>query len=752
MPIFESIHIVRHGPHGTAASIASRALVDPARPGLAMLSAARAVELARAFAASVVPPDEAAHHWVVFCALDRPADDETLARLCAGHGAGTNMSAGHGAGANMSAGHGAGADTSARSGAGTDTSAGHRAGADTSAGLLVDAAGLDETALASGLAAAMQAGAAPLPCVAVRLDALDDAPASEDPVGAPLGAHLAAGWIAAGRPVRLVPATAAQDGETPSLAGRDGLEGAALALRGAAGHVPLALLQRLGRLTGDTGLKALRARHARLNGDVLAAIAAGPAASADVHAAGPAADFRAAGLALTRPVRKADSPAPWAEEVFATELGRYGVERAWVGAQIARSRRIFKTLAETRTRETCLIVGNGASLGDADPALFANHDVIISNFAFNSPLLARHAKILTVTNALVAEQGAAGFNTSPVPVKVAPMWLARTLHEDAGFAFVNATGETAFFATDPAEKISWSSTVSFFNLQLAFALGYRRALLVGFDHSYVQPAESRLGDVLDQDEDDPNHFDPLYFKKRRWQAADTAAMEEVYRLARAAFEADARDVLNLSPASKLDVFDRHDPAEPLPPLRSASHARTLTPAAGFAAADEEDEAALEAREALAATGFACLSAKISENLDTGDYKHIVCALESVTAKRRAWNYIYFKLQNFKGETYLELRQGDFVPSGFTPWPIPDADTWGAFLRVPLDTPERAAKSLDHFAGGLGTEDREAFARLVEAIPDLVRAALDAEDGADTAIWAPGLAALEASRHVEVEAE
>ena len=85
-----------------------------------------------------------------------------------------------------------------------------------------------------------------------------------------MGCRIAADWMASGRPLRLV---ACEDG-ADGLAGAAGLEGAVHALRPAIGYAPLALLRRLGALEGARGLKALRARHARLNGDVMARIAA----------------------------------------------------------------------------------------------------------------------------------------------------------------------------------------------------------------------------------------------------------------------------------------------------------------------------------------------------------------------------------------------------------------------------------------------------------------------------------------------
>jgi len=100
-------------------------------------------------------------------------------------------------------------------------------------------------------------------------------------------------------------------------------------------------------------------------------------------------------------------------------------------------------------------------------------------------------------------------------------------------------------------------------LQLAFSLGYKKALMVGFDHSYKQPKKALEGDVIDQREDDENHFDPRYFRGKKWQAADTANMEHTYELSKAAFEKDGREVVNCTVGGKLEVFRRGDLATEL---------------------------------------------------------------------------------------------------------------------------------------------------------------------------------------------
>src|SRR5690606_29851876 len=131
-----------------------------------------------------------------------------------------------------------------------------------------------------------------------------------------------------------------------------------------------------------------------------------------------------------------------------------------------------------------------------------------------SPLLLSKANYLTVTNALLASQEPAVFNMISGVAKIAPLHLAPNFHEGAGWLFANAIGAAEFCADDPAERISWSSTVTFFNLQLAYYLGYRHVKLIGVDNTYSQPSGARFGQILVQESDDRNHFDSLYFRGR----------------------------------------------------------------------------------------------------------------------------------------------------------------------------------------------------------------------------------------------
>jgi len=99
------------------------------------------------------------------------------------------------------------------------------------------------------------------------------------------------------------------------------------------------------------------------------------------------------------------------------------------------------------------------------------------------------ANYYTVVNYLVAEQGYSDINQIKNLHKVIPFWLSYCLNEDEDTLFVEAKG-FAEFSKNIYENISWRHTVSFYNMQVAFGLGYTKVLLVGFDHYYKQPDDA----------------------------------------------------------------------------------------------------------------------------------------------------------------------------------------------------------------------------------------------------------------------
>jgi GT2 family glycosyltransferase len=225
----------------------------------------------------------------------------------------------------------------------------------------------------------------------------------------------------------------------------------------------------------------------------------------------------------------------------------------WYREQQAHAQQRLTELSTAR-KDTCVIVANGPSLNKSNLDLLENADVIVSNFATISDRLRPHATYFTVVNDLVAVQGSTDFNQLTIP-RVVPFWLGNAINPGPDTIYLPAT-VVPEFCTTPDGLFSWRSTVSVYNMQLAYVLGYENVVLIGFDHSYVQAADLREGDAIEQKSEDPNHFDPRYFQGKTWQAADTGNMEKMYEVAFAAYRRAGRSIVNATEGGKLEVFPR----------------------------------------------------------------------------------------------------------------------------------------------------------------------------------------------------
>lgn len=233
-----------------------------------------------------------------------------------------------------------------------------------------------------------------------------------------------------------------------------------------------------------------------------------------------------------------------------------GYDIDWVKSALKKARDRFHDFQQDRTSDTAILVGNGPSLNRVDFDLFKGRDVFISNYAIKHPDLRAVAKGVAVTNYLVAEQEPFLFGLDPGIWKFFPFWLRHTLHPDDRTILLNAEGGDLFFSKDVLESVAWHSTVSFFWLQLLYSAGYERVLMTGFDNTYKQSSTAKEGDLVDQKEDDPNHFDPTYFKGKQWQAADTEKMEDTYLLSKQKYEESGRDLVNCTVGGALEVLRR----------------------------------------------------------------------------------------------------------------------------------------------------------------------------------------------------
>ncbi len=212
----------------------------------------------------------------------------------------------------------------------------------------------------------------------------------------------------------------------------------------------------------------------------------------------------------------------------------------------------LRTMAQQRRGETCVIAGNGPSLNAVDWDLLDGLDVLGANYAADHPELAKRLTLLSVVNPWVISQRPEAFTAQPFEVAL-PIHLALWLPEGDQAITLPAHGGYAP-AKSAGEPLSTRSTVSYFNLQLATLLGYKKVLMIGFDHRYTQPDNAVEGTLLHNEEADPNHFDDSYFAGRTWQAADTARMELTYAIADVHGQRNGMQIINCTPGSALHVF------------------------------------------------------------------------------------------------------------------------------------------------------------------------------------------------------
>lgn len=206
-------------------------------------------------------------------------------------------------------------------------------------------------------------------------------------------------------------------------------------------------------------------------------------------------------------------------------------------------------------------MGNGPSLNETDTTLFAD----IPTFGLNRiylmyDRLGFKPTYHVVVNELVVEQCAPELARVGSPLfSTWPNRRSLAAHPDAMF-LQNVTGP--LFSRDPRRGVWEGATVTYVAMQLAYFMGFSQVILVGVDHSFATKGPAH--EVVTSGGADPNHFDANYFGKGfRWQLPDLETSEIAYSLARRAFEADRRRIVDCTVGGKLTIFPREDLAQVL---------------------------------------------------------------------------------------------------------------------------------------------------------------------------------------------
>jgi len=222
-----------------------------------------------------------------------------------------------------------------------------------------------------------------------------------------------------------------------------------------------------------------------------------------------------------------------------------------------RSIRRLNALKNKYQGKRCFIIGNGPSLKNTDVSKLKDE----FTFGMNRIYLAFdewgfRTSFLVCVNSLVIEQVYQDFQQLEIPKFFS--WRSRKLLYPTGkpddftnFLFTTYTGPR--FAKDVTTRMWEGATVTFACLQLAFHMGFEKAILIGVDHSFV--AKGKPNTTVVSQGDDLSHFDPEYFGKGfRWQLPDLDTSEQGYWLARQVYESANCEVVDATIGGRLQVF------------------------------------------------------------------------------------------------------------------------------------------------------------------------------------------------------
>ena len=214
--------------------------------------------------------------------------------------------------------------------------------------------------------------------------------------------------------------------------------------------------------------------------------------------------------------------------------------------------------------ERCVIVGNGPSLRGMDLSVLRSETTFGLNrgyLAFQS--LGFGTSYLVAINVHVVQQFASEILAQPGTTFIS--WHARHYLPRGHRAVLLRPAPGPSFSTDPARGLWGGATVTYAALQLAYHMGFSEVILIGVDHSFSTPGPAHQ--LVTSTGDDPNHFDPSYFGKGvRWELPNLPLSEVAYELARNAYEADGRRIVDATVGGKLTIFPKGDLDTALHPI------------------------------------------------------------------------------------------------------------------------------------------------------------------------------------------
>lgn len=220
------------------------------------------------------------------------------------------------------------------------------------------------------------------------------------------------------------------------------------------------------------------------------------------------------------------------------------------------SYRRFTALHNKHRDQRCFVIGNGPSLNQTDLSLLQNEFTITTNRSYLMyERMGGPSAYYVSVNLNVIGQFAEDIARLPMPKFL--NWDARNSAEFTDSTIFIRTPPGMGFSKQPQHGLYQGNTVTYVAMQIAYYLGFQQVILIGVDHNFVTKGDPHK--TLVSEGPDPNHFDPNYFGQGVvWQLPDLEGSEQAYRLAKAAYEAAGREIVDATVGGKLQVYRKVD--------------------------------------------------------------------------------------------------------------------------------------------------------------------------------------------------
>jgi len=217
----------------------------------------------------------------------------------------------------------------------------------------------------------------------------------------------------------------------------------------------------------------------------------------------------------------------------------------------------MKRFANIHRGETCVIIGNGPSLNQTPlDKLGEKYITFGSNRIFEYPFTPTYYSIV---DKLMLKA------CLPLPQDFNPIMFLRAeacVENNNPIYPIVVNG----FSPDPSNFVVIGGTVTYVLLQLAFFMDFKNVLLVGVDHNYPKTGRLEEGIYFVAGEQDPDHFatssgKPYFETGKEYSAPSLTGTTQSYEVAQHFYSEFNKKIINLTPNTKLDVFEKGSFAE-----------------------------------------------------------------------------------------------------------------------------------------------------------------------------------------------